>query len=53
MGLVSKNFDFIFYLTQLPARENFIEILILGYLHLIWHRFNDFAKSEHKRKIED
>jgi hypothetical protein len=34
----------------MSAGENFIEILILGYLHLICHRLNAFAKSEYKRK---
>ena len=41
--------DFIVHQTQLSARENFIEIVSLGYLHLIWHRLGDFAKSKHKK----
>ena len=49
IGLVSETVDFIVNLTQLSARENFVEILILGYFHLMWHRLNDFAKSEHKK----
>jgi len=44
--------DFIVHQTQLSARENFIEIVSLGYLHLIWHRLGDFAKSKHKKKWE-
>jgi hypothetical protein len=51
IGLVSEMLDFTVHLTQPSARENFIEILIFGYLYLNWHRLSDFARSVHKRKM--
>ena len=45
-----RNIRFIVHLMQLSARENFMEILLLGYLYLFWHRLNDFFKSEYKKK---